>query len=539
MGKHFLANRNKTKAFLIIILMIAAYSTARVRAQDKPQLELGISLRGVADGKVEQGEPMRVAVQLRIDSAAEPGSVVLAPASGTWVDALEVQLIDAQGQPTGVKAQAVGRPDNATATLGPKQIAGGLWRFAPVSTQALKPGVYVLRARLAISAVAPGSGGWTREVLSQEIPVEIVAPSDQPERRGQRALSLAQDAILDDRLEEAADVLDALLKEQRDNMRAWTVRAVVSERAGNILGALQSVNEAHRLYEALGLDRPHVELETIRARLMAALAAPDAAKKAAAPLPRWSWPPRALLSQQLDLPPLQAPMGKTGAQTPKPPSEPKPVPAPVAAAPSPKKAAPPASPEAAPPAVARPPSAKKPISPVESVTIILHKDVDEASILADPQGQWASTATASTEYGRDRYSARQATGAPNVATYADNPNAWCPSGASREPEWLEVGFAQPVRATEVRVRQSFNPGTIVKIEIFGSDGSSQVLWQGADPNIYLPRQIAWFVLRFPATSFPVQRVKMTLNLSAVTGWKQFDAVQLVRDAPQSAKCKNE
>jgi len=88
-----------------------------------------------------------------------------------------------------------------------------------------------------------------------------------------------------------------------------------------------------------------------------------------------------------------------------------------------------------------------------------------------------------------------------------------------------------VRATEVRVRQSYTPGTIAKVEAIGTDGSAQVLWQGVDPNAYPPRQITWFVLRFPVTPFPVQRVKLTLNVSAATGWKQIDAVQLVGDVP--------
>ncbi len=125
----------------------------------------------------------------------------------------------------------------------------------------------------------------------------------------------------------------------------------------------------------------------------------------------------------------------------------------------------------------------------------------------------------------------QATGAPNVPTYADNPNAWCHSGRSVDFEWLEVGFTNPVSATEVRVRQTIAPGTLSKVEIFGADGASQVLWEGVDPNSYPPGEISWFVLRFPKTGFPVLRVRLTLNISKISGWKQIDAVQLVGDTP--------
>ena len=165
--------------------------------------------------------------------------------------------------------------------------------------------------------------------------------------------------------------------------------------------------------------------------------------------------------------------------------------------------------------------------PVDSVVVIPVGESTEADIIGDPRGQWANAARASSEYGSDRYNAMQATDAPNVAGYSDNPNAWCHSGASARFEWLELGFINPVRATEIRVRQNNVPGALSKIEIFGADGTSQVLWEGADPNDYPPREISWFVLRFPVTEFPVERIKLTLTMSAVSGWKQIDAVQLV------------
>lgn len=506
-------------ACLTIILGVAAGGAASGRAEVESRLELGVFLRGDADGRVEQGEPLRVDIRLQMADDAGPGAVVLAPVSGTWVDAIVVQLIDTQGRPTGVRAQTFGRPESAATTLSPGRIAGGLWRFAPESTQALRPGVYALRARLAVSAAAPGSGGWTGEVLSPDIPVEIVVPSSEPGSRAQRALSLARDAILDDRLEEAANLLDALLSEQRDNIQAWAVRAVVSERAGNIFGALQSVNEAHRLYEALGTGEPYVELITVNRRLIVALAAPDAAEKVAAPLPGWTWPPREMLSPPANAFAPAAEADKAGTPPAGQPSEQKPDPAPVAAAvPLLEKAAPPVSAAATAPAVA-------------SVTIVPWAEVDEAGILADPRGQWASSAGASSEYANDRYSAARTTGAPDVTSYSDNPNAWCHSGAGSTSEWLYLGFARPVRATELRVRQSFTPGAIARVELFATDGSSRVLWEGTDPNSYPPGRISWFVLRFPAATLPVQRVRLTLNLAAATGWKQIDAVQLAGDSP--------
>ncbi|MBI1424766.1 MAG: hypothetical protein GC149_15075 [Gammaproteobacteria bacterium] len=171
-------------------------------------------------------------------------------------------------------------------------------------------------------------------------------------------------------------------------------------------------------------------------------------------------------------------------------------------------------------------------APDTQAAVLPWNQLSDASILADPRGQWASDGSASSQFRPADYSARQAIGAPDVPTYADDKRAWSPSTAERQPEWLELTYPNAVYATELRVRQSFNPGTIVQIEAIAADGATEVLWQGRDPNSYAKDQIAWFVVRFPKTAFAVQRVKLTLNTPAAKGWKQIDAVQLVGDQIQ-------
>ncbi|MCP9451530.1 MAG: hypothetical protein NNA23_02485 [Nitrospira sp.] len=160
--------------------------------------------------------------------------------------------------------------------------------------------------------------------------------------------------------------------------------------------------------------------------------------------------------------------------------------------------------------------------------------VKEEEVLADSKGQWATQAVASTQYRPDEYSARQATGQPDVPTYSDSKRAWTPSSAERQEEWLDLTFANPVYATEVRVRQTLNPGSIVKIAAADSSGTWHRLWEGEDPNRYAKDRIAWFIVRFPPTAFPVQRIKIHLYTPAVKGWKQIDAVQLVGTAEPGA-----
>ena len=39
--------------------------------------------------------------------------------------------------------------------------------------------------------------------------------------------------------------------------------------------------------------------------------------------------------------------------------------------------------------------------------------------------------------------------------------------------------------------------------------------------------MVWFAVHLPQTDYLVAKVKVTLNLAAVPGWKEIDAVQLV------------
>ncbi|MBL9139119.1 MAG: hypothetical protein JNK85_24845 [Verrucomicrobiales bacterium] len=146
---------------------------------------------------------------------------------------------------------------------------------------------------------------------------------------------------------------------------------------------------------------------------------------------------------------------------------------------------------------------------------------------ADPRGQWAATAQASSEYRSASFSAARATGAPDVQSYGDNGNAWATKMADAPDEWIELTFAQPTRAAEVRVRQTFNPGAIVRVDLIDSDNLSQTVFQGTDTNVYSRNSIGWFIVKFPTTTKPIASVRLSLDSVTVRGWNEIDAVQLV------------
>lgn len=145
----------------------------------------------------------------------------------------------------------------------------------------------------------------------------------------------------------------------------------------------------------------------------------------------------------------------------------------------------------------------------------------------DPKGQWAVLATASSTYNdakdMENWSANQATGAPNVDKYGDDPHAWASKTPDAGIEWLDLKYAKPVHAEEVRVRESCGSGAVIKIEVFDEQGAAHTVWSGADPT----KDLNYLIVKFPKTTFKTDRVKVTLATNIVPGWNEIDAVQLV------------
>jgi pyruvate/2-oxoglutarate dehydrogenase complex dihydrolipoamide acyltransferase (E2) component len=148
-------------------------------------------------------------------------------------------------------------------------------------------------------------------------------------------------------------------------------------------------------------------------------------------------------------------------------------------------------------------------------------------IKTDPDGQWAVEAKASSSYndaqGEAAWSAKQATGAPDVDKYGDDGHAWAPKTPDAGIEWLDLKYAKPVHAAEVRVRESCGSGAVIKVELFDEGGAAHTIWQGDDPT----KDLNYLTLQFKPTDYKVNRVKVTLATNVIPGWNEVDAVQLV------------
>lgn len=502
---------------LVCLVLLARAPFMRAAAPVAP--EISHSLLGVTDDTVEQGEPLRVVVRLSVPR--ETGGVIkLAPAVGAWSDGIAVEIASAGGGPVLARAEPVGRPDSPTAELDAGHVAGGLWRIPPAAMERLTPGDYVVRARLVM-----GSGrGWTGEAVADELALQVVGPAQSAERVTQATANRAQDALLLGNIEQAARLLDALLVKTPDDPQLLVVRAEVALRAGNPMSALFCLN---RMKSWSGSGQPDIEREELLAKARTALLVTDGSN---ANPPAWSWPPAEIMKPtQEQEAVLQKALHAGNPATPNPLSSP-PVAAvrptntaPIAVAGTATASPPPPAPAAA----SMPPAAST------SGALVPASELVDAKVIADREGQWAASARASSQYGTPSYSAARAVGAPNIplGMAGDNQDAWCPAAKNEGTAWIELAFATPVHAREVRVRQNNAPGAMAKVELIEPDGTSHLVWTGIDPFVApAVREIAWFAIRVPRTTYLVAKVKLTLNLAAVPGWKQIDAVQLVGTA---------
>jgi uncharacterized protein YjdB/PKD repeat protein len=131
----------------------------------------------------------------------------------------------------------------------------------------------------------------------------------------------------------------------------------------------------------------------------------------------------------------------------------------------------------------------------------------------------------STQFGEDYWSAQQALGAPNVPYYSDHGNAWASSSTGSSREFLELGFSRPDTINTIKIWETFNPGAIDTVYVFNPEiGNWEIVWSGtAYPEA--PR-IRVFEVKFPTTSFFVDRVRIAINSPAVPGWNEIDAVAI-------------
>ncbi len=146
--------------------------------------------------------------------------------------------------------------------------------------------------------------------------------------------------------------------------------------------------------------------------------------------------------------------------------------------------------------------------------------------------QWASSVIGSSSYYFDPYSPNdwapaQALGAPDTVGYGDHETAWAPLQKNGGQEYLTLGYATPVYASGVTIRETYGNGFVNQVDLLDLNNVYHTVWTGTDPS--QPGTPVDFSIDFTETTYLVNGVRIYLDTNHDLGaWEEIDAV-LLRD----------
>ncbi len=144
------------------------------------------------------------------------------------------------------------------------------------------------------------------------------------------------------------------------------------------------------------------------------------------------------------------------------------------------------------------------------------------SELADPTSlvQFASLVTASSEWTSTDYSAMQAAGPPeHPGACIEVPTSWSPLTDLADPEWLELVYDVPVRASGVSVYEQIEAPFVTAVELRGVDDALRTVWAQTDTTACG----ATLDVSFPVRPYFADTV---IVRTAVANFEEIDAVRL-------------
>lgn len=141
-------------------------------------------------------------------------------------------------------------------------------------------------------------------------------------------------------------------------------------------------------------------------------------------------------------------------------------------------------------------------------------------------GQWASSVIDySSQYSATDWSAAQALGAPNTNAYYPTQTAWNPRTNYGTNEFLELGYAVPVHASGVMVRENWGAGFVTQIDLLDTNNVLHTVWQGTDNSP--DGVVSDFTVGFDSTPYLVKGVKIYVTNSIPSEGPEIDAVRLI------------
>jgi Ca2+-binding RTX toxin-like protein len=141
----------------------------------------------------------------------------------------------------------------------------------------------------------------------------------------------------------------------------------------------------------------------------------------------------------------------------------------------------------------------------------------------------ASVIAFSSQLTATSYSAQQAIGKPNTFSYGVNGNAWAPSRQNDNndvsaDEFITVGFATPVYADGIEIRENVGNGFVRSVELLDTNGTYHTV---SSTDISTPGSVIDFRIDFAATSYLVTGAKINVDIDNNNAtYEQIDSVLL-------------
>jgi len=164
---------------------------------------------------------------------------------------------------------------------------------------------------------------------------------------------------------------------------------------------------------------------------------------------------------------------------------------------------------------------------VDQTKIASWDEIDAVQLVGQPPNgqinQFASKASATSQYGVSDWSAAQATNAPDVMTCSDNKKAWA-SASSNGVDTLTVAFTTPLSPLQINIYETYNPGSITSIDLIPADGSKPIpVPNSADKGTACP---GVFSVKTVANTL-ISGVAIHLDQTKSVSWDEIDAVEMI------------
>lgn len=145
------------------------------------------------------------------------------------------------------------------------------------------------------------------------------------------------------------------------------------------------------------------------------------------------------------------------------------------------------------------------------------------SVTAQESVSWANRVIeVSSEMSPLQYSALQALHQPNVLPAGgDSPNAWTPRKDDRT-EYVTVAFEKPIRAQQIAIAESQNPGAVAEVYAYDVDFNEYLLFKLTPRAIPIKSRL--LNLFFEPTDYEIAAVRVVIDGRSVDGLNSVDAI---------------